>query len=235
MQYYSRLQRKHQKDATRQTVFFLVGSIIVLLIVVFFGIKFVFGLSGFISEKFQKKSQVTEGQKLAPVTPMFSHDFDATNSALVKISGVTDAKTNVELFQNGESKTTGISDDEGGFSFEVDLDKGPNEFTAQAISEAGTKSAMSEVFMVTLLTEPPKLEISSPKDGDTVGTQQTPIVGVTDKGAKVTVNDFFSIVDGQGNFSFNFNFSDGDNKIKVEATDAAGNKTTKEITVKFAP
>lgn len=235
MQNYSRLQRKQQKDATRQTYLFIGGSIVVLLIVVFFGIKFVFGLSSAIGERFQKKSQVTEERKLVPTTPIFSQDFEATNSSQVTVSGVTDPKTNIELFQNEESKTTGISDDEGKFSFEVTLIKGENKFSAQAISEAGAKSPMSNFFSVTYLTEPPKLEVTSPKDGETIGSQLTPIIGVTDKGATITINELFSIVDDKGNFSYGFNFSNGDNKIKVVATDAAGNKTTKEITVKFSP
>lgn len=234
MQNYSRLQRKQQKDATRQTYLFIGGSIVVLLIVVFFGIKFVFGLSSVIGERFQKKSQVTEERKLVPTTPIFSQDFEATNSSQVTVSGVTDPKTNIELFQNDESKTTGISDDEGKFTFEVTLLKGENKFSAQAISEAGAKSPMSNPFSVTYLTEPPKLEISSPKDGETVSNQLTPITGITDKGVSITINDLFSIVDDKGNFSYGFNFSNGDNKIKVVATDAAGNKTTKEITVKFS-
>lgn len=169
-----------------------------------------------------------------PTTPIFSQDFEATNSSQVTVSGVTDPKTNIELFQNDESKTTGISDDEGKFTFEVTLLKGENKFSAQAISEAGAKSPMSNPFSVTYLTEPPKLEISSPKDGETVSNQLTPITGITDKGVSITINDLFSIVDDKGNFSYGFNFSNGDNKIKVVATDAAGNKTTKEITVKFS-
>jgi bacillopeptidase F len=234
MQNYSRLQRKQQRDATRQTYFFIIGSVVVLLIVVFFGIKFVFGLSSAIGERFQKKSQVTVEQKLVPTTPIFSQDFEATNSARVTVSGVTDPKTNIELFQNDESKTTGISDDEGKFSFEVVLVKGENKFAAQAISDSGAKSPMSDTFTVSLLTDPPSLSITSPKDGDTVSNQLTPIMGTTDKGAKVTVNDLFCIVDDKGNFSYGFNFQNGDNKIKVVATDAAGNKTTKEMTVKFS-
>lgn len=235
MQNYSRLQRKQQRDATRQTFFFIAGSIIVILVVVFFGIKFVFGLSSAIGERFQKKSQATTEQKLLPTTPIFSQEFEATNSAMVSVSGVTDPKTNLELFQNGESKTTGISDDEGKFSFEVTLVKGENKFAAQATGDTGAKSPMSEEFVVTYLTDPPMLEITSPKDGDTVNSQLTPIIGVTDRGVHVAVNDLFSIVDDKGNFSYGFNFANGDNKIKVVATDAAGNKTTKEMTVKFNP
>ncbi len=234
MQNYSRLARKQQKDATKQTYLFIGGSIIVLLVVIFFGIKVVFGLSSVIGERFQKKSQIATEQKLVPTAPIFSQDFEATNSARVTVSGVTDPKTNVELFQNDESKTTGVSDDEGKFSFEVVLIKGENKFAAQAIGDSGAKSPMSDVFPVSLLTDPPGLSITSPKDGDTVGNQLTPITGTTDKGAKVTVNDLFSIVDDKGNFSYGFNFSNGDNKIKVVAIDAAGNKTTKEITVKFS-
>jgi bacillopeptidase F len=93
---------------------------------------------------------------------------------------------------------------------------------------------MSDTFTVSLLTDPPSLSITSPKDGDTVSNQLTPIMGTTDEGAKVTVNDLFCIVDDKGNFSYGFNFQNGDNKIKVVATDAAGNKTTKEMTVKFS-
>lgn len=183
-----------------------------------------------------RRSNTTVVDKgVAPATPRLAEDFDATNSASIKLSGIADPKVTVELWQNDASVDTTVVGDEGKFSFDVSLKKGDNLFAVQATSEQGVKSEKSEIYKISYLNSNPKIEITSPKDGDTVKDSPVSISGKSDSGVTVTINDRLAIVRSDGSFTGNLSLSNGDNKVKVVITDRAGNQTTREITIKYQP
>lgn len=220
----SRLHRRYEVRRKRQIVIFSLASIVGLVLLVMYGFPAVLNFSGTISSLRRQPASVTSGNNtLAPTTPRLSEDLVATSSAKVIITGATDPKTTVELFQNNRSLGTVVSKDDGTFTWDVTLEKGDNFFQAQAVGETGRKSDSSENYQISFLSSPPKLEASAAPDGTVSGT--------TDPGTTVSINDRLVVVDSNGKFSYLLDLKGGENKIKIVATDPAGNRTVKELTV----
>lgn len=224
--YNSRLARREARLSRRQTYLFLAGSAILIVALILFGLPLLFRLTGAISGINEKTANQGASQGLAPTIPELSQDLSATNTAQITISGFADAKTTIQLFHNNIPDQTVVSGDDGKFEFPVTLDKGTNSFAAQAIADAGQKSAQSQTYSVSYLTGNPKLDISTPNDNDAA------ISGQTDPGDSVSINDHLVIVDSLGKFSSPTNLKSGDNNFKIVATDQAGNTTVKQVTIK---
>ncbi len=138
------------------------------------------------------------------------------------------------------NKLTDITDtkNDGTFSFDgVSLSEGKNEITAKAVNEKDKESNSSEGIVVIYRAKPPSLEVYGPKGGESYhgGEKNVKVTGKTDAYAKITVNEFWAIVDAGGNFSYTLPLHDGENSIKVTASDEAGNKTENEVKVTYAP
>lgn len=207
------------------------GSILALVILFTVGLPALLNLSAAIST-LRRGNPVSVTEKgVAPTTPYFSQDLVATSSAKTKISGATDPKTTVEIFQNARSLGTTVSSDDGTFSQEVDLERGINTFTAQAVNETGQKSPLSDSLQISFFSDKPKLEIASPKDGDSTNNSSINISGQTDPGNSVNINDRLAIVDKDGKFSYSLDLTKGENKIKITAVDPAGGSTSKELKI----
>lgn len=218
MKYYSRLERRNEKKA----YMLMALGVIVLIVFVIFGFPAILNLTSLVGGLNRKTTtQVENG--LIPTTPRFSQTLVATKSATIKIWGVADSEISVEIFQNGVSQGLVTAAEDGIFKLDVDLTRGANTFTAVALSETGEKSATSSPYEISYLNSPPKLEAEVSQEGV--------VKGKTDPGTQITVNDRFAIVSGDGSFSYQLNLSDGENKIKVVATDPAGNRTEKELKV----
>ena len=143
--------------------------------------------------------------------------------------------TSTELFQNGFSQGTTTSADDGKFVFDGDLSQGNNTFYAQATSSKGQKSEKSDTYVISYSNKSPKLDLNNVRDGDTVKESSFKITGATDMGNAVTINDRLAMTGLDGVFSLSLSLSNGENKLKIVAMDAAGNQTTKEITIKYSP
>lgn len=235
MQYSSRLARRYDRLSRQQAYLLLFGSAILLVLFIVYGFPAILNLTAGISGLRRSGNPTVADKGVAPAIPRLSEDFDATNSASIKLSGIADPKVTVELWQNGNSADTTVVGDDGKFSFNVTLNKGENSFAVQATSEPGVKSVKSEIYKISYLNSLPKVEINTPNDGGTVKDSQIVVSGKTDADVTITVNGRLAIVRSDGNFVGNLSLGNGDNKIKIVATDRAGNQTTKEITVKYQP
>ena len=227
----SRWQRVGETAAKKRAAALFAASGLILILVLVFGIPAVFKLTSIILNT-RKETVSQSDPTFTPATPRLSQDFEATNSAQIKIDGVADGKIIVELFQNSNSQGTTIAGDDGTFSFDVNLLNGENNFTAQAISSANKRSYQSDVYKISLLNKPPKLEFTDLKDSFEVNTTPYNLAGVTDPGVTVTINDHFVFVDASGNFKYSLNLNSGDNKVVILARDKAGNETKKEVLIK---
>lgn len=230
---YSRLQSKHERLTKQQVYLFMAASIGLLVLLIYFGIPFLFNLASRISSLRKSPDQIQQDLGLAPSAPNLSQDFNATSSAQISIHGTADPKITVEVFQNDRSTGTVVAGDDGKFSQDVTLEKGENTFVAQAISEKGKKSDKSDSYNVSFSTTPPKLEVNL-KDGNTVSDSQISVTGKTDPGNSLSINDHLTIVNSDGSFSYVLNLNEGDNRIKFVASDQAGNQTKQELTIKFS-
>lgn len=77
---------------------------------------------------------------------------------------------------------------------------------------------------------PPALEVTSPANGATTESASVEVKGTAEAGAKVLVNGT-ETANNDGQFSTTVNLTEGANGIQVEASDDAGNKTVKNLTV----
>lgn len=233
--YRSRLQSRKEQIAKRNTYLLLGGSAIVIILIAFFGIRAVFGLTGAITSITHKDGEIVSDEiNFVPSQPRFAQDLIATKSGQITVKGFADPGVDVEISQNDRVLEVQTTDEEGMFTIEVDLERGENVFVATSVS-GDNRSDASENYTIQYLTSPPKLEVSSPKDGDEYKESSVTLNGETDSEAIVTVNERLVIVNTSGKFSTIVNLNSGDNQIKVVATDLAGNQTTKEFKVKYSP
>ena len=234
----SRLKKHLKQAALRNILLAIAGIIIVIVIAVQFGTQILIGLS-LTLERFKNNKDVSTDQSIEYVAPPTLNPVEsATNSAKTTISGYSLPKQKISLYVNGYlTDETEVKRDKS-FSFEnVELKSGENDIKVKAEEENGSKSNYSELIKVYYADKPPSLDIESPADGQSLSKNQSPIKvsGKTDPTNKVTVNGFWAILDDEGKFSYTLPLQNGENKIKIEATDEAGNKITKEVKITYSP
>jgi bacillopeptidase F len=231
---YSRLSRYEQKKQIKRLVWAVGGSIAILLFLGIFGLKLLEGFSLLVA-KF-KGSTPVDTQNALVLAPTLDDTFEATNTAVIKMSGRTQPKLKVLAYINEEEKDTVTVADDGTFTIDpVNLKEGDNTVSVKAKDEKGNTSDLSNVVHIAYKKSGPVLELESPADNASViGEKNTvTISGKTDTDATLTVNDRVIVTQSGGSFSTDYRLSDGSNTIKVVATDQAGNKTTVERTVTY--
>lgn len=214
----------------------ILGFIILFVVIVFFGSNLLTDFSLYI-EKFQGNSNASASSgSQSGVTyvqpPTLNPLSNATKTAQVAVSGYGLKNQTILLFVNGNQVDQTSVDSSDNFKFpNVSLQQGQNTIQVKAQSQSN-KSNFSNTDTIAYDKNPPALSIDAPQDGQTVSKSSSPnlnVSGQTDVGAKVTVNGDWAIVDDQGHYTYLYTLQSGDNDIKVIATDAAGNQTTKEI------
>jgi hypothetical protein len=230
----SRLTERIESKTKQNIILSIIGIVIIL------GLLWKFGVPLFATASFMlagsKNDETVEKKAGYIAPPVLNATYDATNSAQVTISGSSLSDASVELFVNNAKKDTTSVDSDHSFSFTaVSLRSGENSIKVR-VSDGNQKSNFSNILSITYLNEPPELSIETPSDGTQFHKDEKTIEikGKTNSGTKITVNDFWAIVDTDGNYSYTMALKDGDNQIKVIATDAAGNKTEKQIKVTYS-
>jgi hypothetical protein len=84
-------------------------------------------------------------------------------------------------------------------------------------------------------TTPPRLEVDSPRDGDTVSDRVVTFRGHTEPGADVFSGPFAAEVTEDGDWEVLLVLSVGDNGAIITARDAAGNETEVRLVVTYEP
>lgn len=79
---------------------------------------------------------------------------------------------------------------------------------------------------------PPRLEVTAPKEGETIKKVEYEVRGKTDSGATVKVNNQPALVDDSGNFKTEIEVSKDLNEVVVKATSRSGKETTVSRTIK---
>jgi hypothetical protein len=172
-----------------------------------------------------------------PAPPQISLAYDATNSATQTISGLAEPGSTVYLSQNSHEAGNVVTSNEGIFEFRnITLTKGDNLFTAIALDQSSNKSLTSSSVHLTYSSDPPKLEITSPTDHQSITDKgSVNLLGTTQNVTRLTVNDRTIIVGSNGKFNTMYSLTPGDNVLVFTATDASGNQTRKELTVNYSP
>lgn len=167
--------------------------------------------------------------------PTIETPYEVTNSAKLTLTGLSEKEATIKILINKKDQVKVPVDKEGKFTVKnILLTEGPNTIIATTI-KGDKESSSSPAIVITYKKNPPKLEVTSPKEGTTFSSDQKEmtLTGETEPGSRVTINDRFVIVDTQGKFTYTTQITNGENIFKVVAEDEAGNKTTLERKVTY--
>jgi uncharacterized protein YfaP (DUF2135 family) len=228
----SRLAKREQKKAVRQTVMYLVTAAFLIVAFIFIIVpgflRFVASLSG--------TTGGDPSDTFPPQVPVIAAPYEATSSATIEINGYGEADSQVVFVLNGnelEKKTIGS---DGNFTASVPLTEGENQLAAYSIDANNNESGTGKTYTIVYDPQPPKLEISEPlpdQEYELRKNQTITIKGTTEANARVRVNGRLVFANSEGAFTTTYQLSEGDNKLTIEAEDKAGNKTQQELNVKF--
>ncbi len=118
----------------------------------------------------------------------------------------------------------------------VPLQAGVNVFTARIAGPAGD-SPESPSILVIVDRKPPTVKITSPTDGAKVNGSSVQIVGKTQGSSNLLARNektglsFSGLAEKDGTFKLKVGIGPGENAITFQATDPAGNVTTKTVSV----
>lgn len=232
----SRRSKRVIKQTERNLIFIGLGLFILLVILIFFGVKLLVGFSLLVEKKDSESLSDAVSQELL-TPPILDETFSATNEASLNISGFSESGDTVSLFRDGiKIKTADIHSDRSFLFKNISLELGSNAFKARTSSKSKKESKFSETITVSYSTTAPTLTIDFPTDNETYHKDSNPIKirGETDPENDVTVNGFRAIVSNDGSYSYNLSLQSGENQITIEATDEAGNKIQKQIKISYS-
>src|SRR5476649_1729870 len=234
MQKPTRMLRKKERQTLRNIIITVTALIVVIVLFFMYGIQMLINFSLYL-DKMKNKSVDTNASDAAFIAPpMINPMFSATNTAEINLSGYSLPNNTVKLYVNDHLAGSQAITDNKSFTFQhVSLHDGENDIKAKTVTQTGKESDFSEVTKVTLQNKAPNLTVDAPQDGQTVSNDQNPfkVTGKTDSSINVKINDYWAIVDDQGNFSYILPLQKGDNHLHVVASDDAGNQTTKDVKV----
>ncbi|HUD44039.1 MAG TPA: hypothetical protein VMR41_00690 [Patescibacteria group bacterium] len=236
----SRIRRHIEQQSERTLFLSIVGSLLVIIFLIFYGVPLLSKFALMLSNSKASTTNATTGNSPSFIAaPVLNDTFTATNSATVSISGSAIKNQDIKLYVNGTFAGDKQVDDNGTFTFDnVVLTAGNNDIKAQATTNNNVTSDYSNDLQISYSNKGPTLTVNTPSDNQTFsgGNSKTlQIQGTTDAECKVTVNNFWAIVDGQGNFTYSMQLQNGDNNLTIVSTDPAGNITTVQRKVTYNP
>jgi len=114
----SRLSRKLEKQTIKNLILSVLGIVIILVALVKFGIPFLVNISLFVSGDKTKQATTPDKNAFIP-PPILSSEYDATNSAQIKIEGSGSPNQVIDLYINGNLVDKTETKDDSSFSFET--------------------------------------------------------------------------------------------------------------------
>ena len=232
----SRLDRKNNEQITKKTVFLGLITIVLAVVTLVFGLPLLIKLSVFLGQDRSKKQSESEVKKVPPIAPRLVIPYEATNSSEIKVSGFAEAKVMVELFKNDVSVGKTEVTENGDFAFDkLSLDEGQNKFTAMASTEESGSGDDSKALIVVYDKKAPELVLTNPSEESlTVDYADFDIIGKTESGVSVSVNNRIASIDNDGNFKLKWQLNTGKNELEITVRDLAGNETKKKIAITYS-
>ena len=235
--HYSRLESVEERRNIKKAYRFAFLSIVIVIILIWFGLPFMAKLSGFFTNLKSNQLPIEKTDNTPPAPPKIDEYSENTNKKVFEITGnVEEGSTVIFNFNSKDNEI--LADRNGIFSIKLNLVDGENSFFATAKDAAGNESQKTKIYRIVFDNEPPKIIVTSPPDGESFygSKQQTvTIKGTCEKESSLTINERFVSIDDEGNFSFTFNLSEGENIINFKAVDKAGNESNTSIKLKFTP
>ncbi len=235
--YSSRLNRAEERRNMRKAVLLIFATIAILVAGIVLGIPVLTRTAMFMGSLNSKNAIADKTDNIPPGPPQIALAYDATNSATQTISGLSEPGSTVYLSQNSREAGNVVTDNDGTFEFtNIVLTKGDNLFTAIALDQSSNKSLISSSVRLAYSSDPPKLEITSPTDHQSITDKSSVnLLGTTQNVSRLTVNDRTIIIGSNGKFNTMYSLNPGENVLVFTATDSSGNQTRKELTVNYSP
>jgi flagellar hook assembly protein FlgD len=167
---------------------------------------------------------VTTPPDVVITTPV---DDEWTNQQLTTVNG--QAPPGIALTINDQPVAV---NPDGSFQYELLLEEGGNLIRVAATDDLGNLTTQER--LVHLKMKPPLLTLNA-EEGATFGDAVLQLNGRTDVGATVRVNGQVVPVSALGDFQVTLNLFQGDNLIQAEARDQAGNVSTINRRLRYAP
>jgi bacillopeptidase F len=233
----SRLQKNIEEKSKKSLILTFLGFLSILIIGIFLGPTLLIQFSLLIGKFSGGNDEIKVEKNTGFIPPpIFDSLPQATSSGKIILSGTAPENSEVKIYNNGDLKQTVTTEKDGTFSIRnFPLLEGENTITARTYIDDNKSNTMDEITVI-YISKPPSLEIESPQNNESFSGERNTVdvKGKTDKNVSVTVNGFWAVMKGEENFSYRIPLLGGDNRIKVIATDKAGNKTEKEILVTYS-
>jgi len=227
---YRQSNKKEEKVIYRRIAIIGVITIILLIIIWFWGVTFIRIIGALGIRNTEETTQTNSDLPL--LKPNLFGIEEYTNKDKITISGTTTAGVSTTLIVNGTEVSKTTSDQDGGFSFvDVHLKDGIN-LVKVVVANNSNETEETQVI-INVDKTPPDLQIAEPKDNQKYpkDTKNITIKGLTEPDMIVFVNGSQALLDHQGNFTYIFSVSPGENKIEIKASDKAGNYKVENLIV----
>ena len=221
----------------RRIIFTNLLSIAVIICTYLWMVFFLSSVSSF-WDLFRGKEVSVNQDTIPPTAPFLNDVPEATQSSTLNVQGLAEPGVKVELYVDGSKISDSISDSNGVFLFDnIPVGVFKQEIYAKAVDEAGNISNESNHYSIQQDTTAPEVEITSP-DKKELSHRATEhayrIVGKSEPGVTVTVNEQLAVVNPNGEFFANLRLEEGGNNIKIIVKDKALNETVSEVYINFS-
>jgi len=182
---------------------------------------------------------LTDAPRIAPPDQPFTNEAAVNLDVTVPVAalGDTDAKIRIYLTLQGLEPTPVLDVPVGTTSRLIvpfTLTEGRNDITATLFrGDAESEQSPSVTWFLDLT--PPKIQITSPKDGASIDTPSAQIKGSTQAGSTVIAKNprnsasITAVAARDGTFQIELPLVPGDNEIAIDVTDPAGNTAEKKL------
>ncbi|MEK7497690.1 MAG: helix-turn-helix domain-containing protein [Patescibacteria group bacterium] len=194
-------------------------------------------------ERLKKKYSISRLEDETKIKSVFLESLEKEDwSALPDFSGVSGFVKNISntLEINNETALAFLRRDYP--KHEVDLNPKPDISNNFSWTPKFTFFAGLLVIVVLIISylgfqyagfvNPPRLLITAPKDGEVIKKTEYEVVGKTDPGATIKVNNQSALVDDSGNFNTEIEVSKDLKEVVVSATSRSGKVTTVSHTIR---
>lgn len=229
----SRLEKHFEREKKKHLI--LIIFLIIFFVIFFFthGIQTIINTSIFISKLTAKNNPVEINLPSSQYGLLDIENIPlATNSSTIEIKGSVFNLRKIVGFLNKEKIIEKDVKNKNSFNLTIDsLKEGNNELYLEGFSDKDKLIKRTRKYNIFYKKEKPKIEITEPQDNSKVNKDLITIKGKTEPETIIKINDLPVVVDALGNFETEVNLLEGENKIKISASDIAGNIEEKTLTV----
>jgi hypothetical protein len=182
---------------------------------------------------------VTDSPRITPPSQPYTNEAQVDLAVSVPVAALGDPNAKVRIYLTLEGlKAAPVVDVPVGTTSRLvvpfTLTEGRNDISA-TLFRGGEESEPSPSVTWVLDIDPPKINVSSPKDGASIDTPDATIKGSTQAGSTLIARNpannasITTVAARDGTFEISLPLVPGDNEIVLSATDPAGNQNQKTL------